>query len=154
MKLLLKKNVSDLGTLGQIVDVTRGYARNYLIPQGLAIEVNHANLQWFEAQKRRLIHQEEESKEKLKLLAAELDGASCTIIARATEDGHLFGSVTAREISLHFAQEGIEVEPKTVQLEKPIKELGIYKVQIQLHPEVSAEAKVWVVKGDDDGGSA
>lgn len=151
MKLLLKKNVPSLGSLGQIVDVKSGFARNYLVPHGLAIEVNHANLQWFEAQKRRLIQQEEESKDKLRLLAAELEGASCTIIARATEEGHLFGSVTARDIAAHFAQEGIEVDPKTIILEKPIKELGIYKVQIQFHPEVSTEAKVWVVKGDDEG---
>ena len=150
MKLLLKKNVPSLGMLGQIVDVTRGYARNYLIPQGLAIEVTHANLQWFEAQKRRLIQQEEESKEKLRALAAELEGASCTIIARATEEGHLFGSVTAKDIAGHFAQEGIEIEPKTIILDKPIKELGIYKVALRFHPDVTAEAKVWVVKGDEE----
>ena len=65
MRLLLKRNIPSLGTLGQIVEVARGYARNYLIPQGLAMEVSHANLQWFEAQKRRLIQQEEETKEKL-----------------------------------------------------------------------------------------
>ena len=149
MKLLLKRNVPSLGGLGQIVDVNRGYARNYLIPHGLAIEVTNANLQWFEAQKRRLIQQEEESKEKLRLLAKELEGASCTIIARATEDGHLFGSVTARDIATHLAQEGLEVDAKTIHLEKPIKDLGIYNVQIVLHPEVSTEAKVWVVKGDE-----
>ena len=86
MKLLLKKNVTSLGGLGEIVDVTPGYARNFLIPQGLAIEMTKGNLQWFEAQKRRLIAQEEETKGKLRLIANELEGASCTIIARATEE--------------------------------------------------------------------
>ena len=152
MKLLLKKNVTDLGTLGQIVDVAPGYARNFLIPQGFAIEVNQANLQWFEAQKRRLIQLEEESKEKLRVVAQELEDpkTSCTIIARATEEGHLFGSVTQREIAQHLKTEGVELDPKTIQLEKPIKEIGIYEVNVQLHPEIAANLKVWVVKGDDE----
>ncbi len=149
MQLLLKRNVTNLGSLGQIVEVAPGYARNYLIPQGFAIEVSKGNLQWFEAQKRRLIQQEEESKAKLRLIADEIDGQSCTIIARATEEGHLFGSVTPRDIAQHFDQEGVEIDPKTIVLEKPIKELGIYKVPIELHPEVTCEIKVWVVKGDD-----
>ncbi len=150
MKLLLKKNIPDLGALGQIVEVKAGFARNYLIPQGLAIAVNNANLQWFESQKRRLIILEEESKEKLRLLAAELEGTSCTIIARATEEGHLFGSVTPKVIADHLAAEGIQVETKTIALEAPIKELGIYPVTVVLHAEVSAQIKVWVVKGDEN----
>lgn len=150
MKLLLKKNIPDLGSLGQIVEVKPGYARNYLIPYGFGIEVNNANLQWFEAQKRRLIAAEEENKEKLRLLANELEGTSCTIIARATEEGHLFGSVTPKVIAEHLASEGIEVETKTIALEAPIKELGIYPVQVVLHAEVTAQIKVWVVKGDED----
>ena len=150
MKLLLKRSVANLGAPGDIVDVARGYGRNYLVPQGFALEVTQANLQWFEAQRRRLIQQEEESKDKLRLLAQELEGASCTIIARATEEGHLFGSVSPRDIAAHFAQDGIEIDPKTVHLEKPIKELGIYKVDIKLHADIAAEVKVWVVKGDED----
>ncbi|MEE8141960.1 MAG: 50S ribosomal protein L9 [Planctomycetota bacterium] len=150
MKLLLKRNVPNLGSLGQIVEVARGYARNYLLPQEFAIEVTHANLQWFEAQKRRLIQQEEETKAMLQLVAEDLAGASCTIIARATEEGHLYGSVTPRDIGSHLAQEGFEVDPKTIILEKAIKELGIYTVQVQLHPEVSVDVKVWVVKGDEE----
>ncbi len=151
MKLLLKKNVTSLGGLGEIVEVASGFGRNYLIPQGYAIEVTKSNLQWFEAQKRRLIALEEETKAKLQLVADELEGASCTIIARATEEGHLFGSVSPRDIAQHFSQDNIDVDPKTVLLDKPIKELGIYKVRVRLHPDVEAEVKVWVVKGD--GGS-
>jgi large subunit ribosomal protein L9 len=139
MKLLLKKNIPDLGALGEIVEVKPGYARNYLIPQGFGIE----------AQKRRLIAQEEESKEKLRLLASELEGASCTIIARATEEGHLFGSVTPKVIAEHLASDGFQVETKSIALEAPIKELGIYPIDIVLHAEVSAQIKVWVVKGDE-----
>lgn len=149
MKLLLKRNVPSLGSLGDIVDVKRGYAQNYLVPQGYAIEVTQANLLWFEAQKRRLIQQEEETKSKLRLIARELEGASCTIIARATEEGHLFGSVTPRDIALHLKQEGVEVDPKTILLDKPIKEIGIYKVRVELHTDVACEVKVWVVKSDE-----
>ncbi len=149
MRLLLKRNVASLGNLGDVVEVKRGYAQNYLIPHGYAIEVTQANLLWFEAQKRRLIQQEEETKAKLRLIAQELEGASCTIIARATEEGHLFGSVTPRDIAAHLKQEGFEVDPKTILLEKAIKEIGIYKVRIELHSDVSCEVKVWVVKSDE-----
>ena len=99
--------------------------------------------------KRRLIGMEQETKDKFKLLAGELEKTSCTIIANSSEEGHLYGSVTARDIAKQLASDGIEVDAKSVLLEAPIKELGIYKVKIQLHPDVSCEAKVWVVKGDD-----
>lgn len=149
MKLLLKKNILDLGSLGEIVDVKPGYARNYLIPQGLAIEVSNANLQWFEAQKRRLVQQEEEAKDHLRSLADRIEGTSVTVIARATEEGHLFGSVTPKVIADHLAQNDLHVETKSIQLGTPIKELGIYKVDVELHPEVRTSIKVWVVKGDE-----
>ena len=99
--------------------------------------------------KRRLIALEQETKEKFLLLAKELEKASCTIIANSSEEGHLYGAVTNRDIAKQLASEGLDVDAKCILLEEPIKELGIYKVQIRLHPEVECEAKVWVVKGDD-----
>ncbi len=150
MKLLLKKNVRSLGNLGDVVEVAPGYARNFLIPKGFALEMNPSNLQWFEAQKRRLIQLEEENKDQLRLVASELAETSCTIIARATEEGHLFGSVTTRDISEQLAQENISVDADSILLERPIKELGIYKVIVQLHAEISEELNGWVVKGDED----
>jgi large subunit ribosomal protein L9 len=115
------------------------------------VELTKDNLNRFESVKRKLIAQEQETKEKLQLLAKELEKASCTIIANSSEEGHLYGSVGARDIARQLSSDGLEVDPKCILLDEPIKELGIYKVRIRLHPEVECEAKVWVVKGDDAG---
>ena len=149
MKLLLQRNIEKLGNIGDIVEVPPGYGRNYLLPQGLAVEVTADNINRFEGMKRRLIAIEQETKEKFELLAKEIEGASCTVVTNASEEGHLYGSVTARDIAAQFVAEDIEVEPKAIVLPEPIKELGIYMVNIRLHPEVECEAKVWVVKGDE-----
>ena len=149
MKLLLQRNIEKLGNIGDIVDVPPGYGRNYLLPQGLAVEVTADNLNRFDGMKRRLIAIEQETKEKFELLAKEIEGASCTVVTNASEEGHLYGSVTARDIAAQFVAEDIQVEPKAIVLPEPIKELGIYMVNIRLHPEVECEAKVWVVKGDE-----
>ncbi len=149
MKLLLQKNIQHLGKIGEIVDVNAGYARNYLLPKGLGVELTKDNINRFESMKRRLIQQEEETKAKFQVLAKELEKASCTIIANSTEEGHLYGSVTAKDIVSKLAEDDLTVEASAVQLEDPIKELGIYKVKIQLHPEVECKTKVWVVKGDE-----
>jgi large subunit ribosomal protein L9 len=151
MKLLLQRNVDKLGTIGDIVKVADGYGRNYLLPYGLAVELTKDNLNRFESVKRKLIALEQETKEKFQLLAKELEKASCTIIANSSEEGHLYGSVAARDIARQFSSDGLEIDPKCILLDEPIKELGIYKVRIRLHPEVECEAKVWVVKGDDAG---
>ena len=152
MKLLLQRNIDKLGRIGDIVDVAAGYGRNYLLPKRLAVEITPDNLARFESMKRKLIALEEETKGKFQVLAKELEKASCTIIANASEEGHLYGSVGAREISQQFAVEGLEIDPKCVLLEEPIKDLGIYKVAVRLHTDVECEAKVWVVKGDDGAG--
>jgi len=149
VNLLLQKNVDKLGKIGDIVKVADGYGRNYLLPHGLAVELTKDNLHRFESMKRRLIAMEQETKEKFQLLAKELEKSSCTIIANSSEEGHLYGSVSAREIAKQLASDGLEVDPKCILLDQPIKELGIYKVKIRLHSEVECEAKVWVVKGDD-----
>ena len=149
MKLLLQRNIEKLGNIGDIVEVAPGYGRNYLLPKGLAVEVTADNLNRFEGMRRRLIALEQETKEKFEVLAKEIEKASCTVVTNASEEGHLYGSVTARDIAAQFSAEEIEVEPKSIILPEPIKELGIYMVNIRLHPEVECEAKVWVVKGDE-----
>ena len=149
MKLLLQRNIEKLGNIGDIVEVAAGYGRNYLLPQGLAVEVTADNVNRFEGMSRRLIALEQETKEKFEVLAKEIEKASCTVVTNASEEGHLYGSVSARDIAAQFAAEDIEVEPKSILLAEPIKELGIYMVRIRLHPDVECEAKVWVVKGDE-----
>jgi len=149
MKLLLQRNIEKLGNIGDIVEVAAGYGRNYLLPQGFAVEVTADNVNRFEGMRRRLIALEQETKEKFEVLAKEIEKASCTVVTNASEEGHLYGSVSARDISAQFAAEDIEIEPKSILLTEPIKELGIYMVRIRLHPDVECEAKVWVVKGDE-----
>ena len=149
MKLLLQRNIEKLGNIGDIVEVAAGYGRNYLLPQGFAVEVTADNVNRFEGMRRRLIALEQETKEKFEVLAKEIEKASCTVVTNASEEGHLYGSVSARDISAQFAAEDIEIEPKSILLAEPIKELGIYMVRIRLHPDVECEAKVWVVKGDE-----
>ena len=154
MKLFLKKNIKELGEIGEVIDVKTGYARNFLIPQGIGVEVGQANLQWIDAQKRRLVVEETERNAEMKDLADRINGASCTVIARATEEGHLFGSVTVENISEQLAGDGIELDPKLIVLEKPIKELGIYNLKTRIHSEVESIIKVWVVKADEEDGAA
>ena len=149
MKLLLQRNIEKLGNIGDIVEVAAGYGRNYLLPQGLAVEVTADNVNRFEGMRRRLIALEQETKEKFEVLAKEIEKASCTVVTNASEEGHLYGSVSARDIAAQIAAEDIEVEPKSILLPEPIKELGIYMVRVRLHPDVECEAKVWVVKGDE-----
>lgn len=149
MKLLLQRNVDKLGNIGDIVVVADGYGRNFLLPEGLAVELSPDNLNRFESMKRRLIALEQETKEKFQVLSKEIEKASCTIIAHSTEEGHLYGSVGPKDIARQLASENLEVDAKCVLLDEPIKELGIYKVRVRLHPEVECELKVWVVKGDD-----
>lgn len=149
MKLLLQRNIEKLGNIGDIVEVSPGYGRNYLLPQGFAVEVTADNVNRFEGMRRRLIALEQETKAKFEVLAKEIENASCTVVTNASEEGHLFGSVNARDIAAQFAAEDIEIEPKSIILPEPIKELGIYMVRIRLHPDVECEAKVWVVKGDE-----
>jgi len=149
MKLLLQRNIEKLGNIGDIVEVAAGYGRNYLLPQGFAVEVTADNVNRFEGMRRRLIALEQETKEKFEVLAKEVEKTSCTVVTNASEEGHLYGSVNARDIAIQFAAEDIEIEPKSILLAEPIKELGIYMVRIRLHPDVECEAKVWVVKGDE-----
>jgi large subunit ribosomal protein L9 len=150
MKLFLKKNIKQLGEIGEVIDVKTGYARNFLIPQGIGVEVGQANLQWIGAQKRRLELEETVRNAEMRGLADQINGASCTVIARATEEGHLFGSVTVENISEQLAGEGIELDSKLIELEKPIKELGIYNLNVRIHADVESVIKVWVVKADED----
>lgn len=149
MKLLLQRNVDKVGKIGDIVKVSPGYGRNYLLPQGLAVELTPDNLNRFESMKRKLIALEQETKEKFQLLAKEIEKADCTIIANSSEEGHLYGSVTGRDIAKQLAESGIDIDPKTIQLDHPIKEMGTYKVEVRLHPDVICEVKVWVVKGGE-----
>ena len=149
LELLLMQDIPKLGKKGIIVRVKSGYGRNYLIPKGIASPVTKENLRLLEIQKKRHIQMELAKKEEIKRLAKELEVTACTIEAKANEEGHLFGSVTYTIIAENFEKMGFEVKAEDIELKDttlyPIKELGIFAIQIRLHPEIIAKSKVWVV---------
>lgn len=150
IELLLMQDIPTLGTKGKTVKVKLGYARNYLLPRKLATMVTKENLRMLEVMKKRQIQEEAVRKEKLKDIAKQLEKTACTIEAKTNEDGHLFGSITYAKIAEQFQKQGFELNAEAIQLEDvsayPIKELGIFPIQIRLHDEVTATSKVWVVK--------
>lgn len=145
MEILLRKSIENLGEPGDIVQVADGYARNYLLPQKLATPVTEENLRALDSEKRRAVREAERHHQALIDVGKKLDTASCTVTAQATDAGHLFGSVAAPHIVEALAAEGFEVDEKTIHLEEPIKETGVYAVEIHLTPDVVATARVWVV---------
>ena len=149
MEVLLKKEVKNLGKEGQIVKVKDGFFRNYLFPKDLAVPANPKNLKLFEQRKQI----EERKLEKAKILASKaadkLKKISCTIVRHAGEEDKLFGSVTSADIAESLENEGFKIDKKDVLLEEPLKKLGIYQVPIKVHPEITVEVKIWVVKEKD-----
>ncbi len=145
VEVLLAKDVPYLGKRGEIVRVKPGYARNYLLPQGLATVATEENKRRFEAHRKRLEQLEAERKKQLKSLANQLSKHSVTLEANANKDGYLYGSIGANDIAQALQEAGFDVQPEHIQLEGALKELGMYTVAIQLHPEISTEIKVWVV---------
>jgi len=147
MEVILSQDVEKVGKAGTVLKVKDGFARNYLIPRGLAMPKTAANLQKLEAEKRRRLADQENLKKKALELKARLEGLALTIPVLTQEEGDsLYGSVNASEITKAIQDEGIPVEKGSVLLDEPIKSLGIYEVPVKLHPEISVKIKVWIVK--------
>ncbi len=146
VQVILRKDVEKLGKVGDVVTVKAGYARNYLLPQGVAYPVTPDNLKRIEAEKERARQEEERRLEEIKSFGEKLASTSVTIEAKA-EEGRLFGSVTAQMVAEALkAERGLEIPVKAVRLEHPLKEIGVYDVPIHLHPGVEVNLKVWVVE--------
>lgn len=146
MKVILIEDVKNVGSIGEVVQVKQGYARNFLFPKNLAKPATEANQKVIEGIKKKrqlaLVREKkaaEELKEKLSLV-------SCTISVEAGDDDKLFGSVTAQDIARAFEEEGFSIDKRKIMLDEPIRKLGVYNVTVKLHAEVSGEVKVWVVK--------
>ena len=145
MKVILKQNVESLGKAGDLVKVADGYARNFLIPKGLAVGANSRNLKVFEHEKHRILQQAEKIQKQAEDMAAQLGAVTCTIARRVGEQEKLFGSVGAKDIEEALVAQGIEVDKKSVLLDEPIKALGEFPVRIKLSAGVTGEIKVVVV---------
>lgn len=145
MRLLLKQDVRDLGKRGEMVDVATGYGRNYLLPRDMAVAVSPTNVRQIEEERKRLHVMEEKRRASMAEVTEVLGKLSVTIQARANEEGHLFGSVGPAEVAAAICEEDFDVRPAMIILEKPIKELGVFEVEVRPDPDVSALVKVWVV---------
>lgn len=145
MDLLLAEDIPTLGKQGEIVSVRSGYARNYLLPQGLATVATEHNKRMVEKHRQRLAEVQKQKMQALKKLAEAVSKYSVTLEANANSEGHLYGSILANDISRALVNAGYDVQPDNVRLEGPIKELGLYTVRIHLHAEVETDVKVWVV---------
>ena len=146
MEIILKEDVKSIGHAGERVKVKPGYARNYLIPKGLALEVTAGNIKIIEAQKAKRLQKEQEIKANAQKLAQRLENMSCTIAVNAGEEDKIFGAVTHANIADALDAEGISIDKKDVVFEEDISRLGIYYCKIKLHPEVIQRVKLWVVK--------
>ena len=146
MQIVLKEDVEKLGRRGEVVKVADGYARNYLLPFGKALSATPGNLKVIEREKRRYVARLSKEKEENEALARRIQEVSVTLVRKVGENDVLYGSVTSADIGESLQKEGIVVDKRRIQLPEPIKSLGIYSVPVRLHPEVTAEVKVWVVK--------
>lgn len=151
MRLLLRRSVESVGKIGEIVNVSDGYGRNYLLPQGLGVAVTPANRRQIELEKVEVAKQEAERKSAMERLAHSMDGVEITIVAKAQDDDSLYGSVTPHQIvdTLKSARD-IHVEVKQLKIPEPIKKIGEHSIEIKLHPEVPNPKVRVVVKRETE----
>jgi len=145
MKVLLRRNVRKLGQIGEVVEVRDGYARNYLLPCGLALQPTEANLKAIEAERQAYLAELAAQRAALEQRAKLLEGKEFTINARANEEGTLYGSVGPAQIAAAVTQEGFVIDPENIVLDEPIRRLDKYEVPVEFAPEVTTTIVVWVV---------
>ena len=150
MEVILLEHVNKLGKMGDKVTVKNGYARNYLLPTKKVLRATEANLAVYEKQKAELEARNKSLFENASKQAADLQGFKVVLIRQAAETGQLYGSVSIRDIAAAMKEAGKDVERRYISLERPIKDLGVYKVNINLHPEVSQEILVNVARTEDE----
>jgi large subunit ribosomal protein L9 len=146
MEIILLEDIPTLGKVGDLVKVSDGYGRNYLIPNKLAIKATPKNKKQLEHEKRFAQDKTDKVKRDAEKLAKGIEEFSCTITKPVGESGKLFGSVTTKDIEEQLIENGFTIDRKKIELEEPIKNLGVYTIPIKLHPEVTANLKLWVVR--------
>jgi large subunit ribosomal protein L9 len=150
MKVVLLERVENLGTIGDVVGVKDGFARNYLLPRHKALRATAANLKVFEAQKEQIVARNAAAKAAAEKAASELDGSSYIVIRQAGDTGQLYGSVNARDVVEAVAEAGGKVERHQVVLNTPIKTLGLHQISVRLHAEVAITITVNVARSQDE----
>lgn len=150
MQVILLERVEKLGTIGDEVVVKNGFARNFLIPQGKALLATDANRARFEAEKAQIEARNEKAREEASKQGEDLDGKTFVLIRQAGENGHLFGSVAARDVADAATESGTKVGRSQVLLNTPIKTIGLHEVEIRLHPEVTVTVTMNVARSEDE----
>ena len=145
-KLILLEDVEDLGRAGDTVMVAPGYARNFLFPKGLAAKETPGALRRLAARSERIVAKRKVDLDAAQALAAKLAELELTIPMQAGDDDRLFGSVNAHLIAEELGKQGMEIEVRRIRLDEPIKELGVFNVDVRLHADVTVAVKVWVVR--------
>jgi len=146
MKVVLREEVENLGRRGDVVNVARGFARNYLLPKGLALEATPGNLKTIEMKRAAWEAHERRDLDAARSLAARIEASEIRIAKKAGETETLYGSVTSAEIAEQLANRGIEIDRRKLQLDEPIKTLGRFEVPVRLHREVTARVQLEVVE--------
>ena len=146
MEVILRQAIENLGKPGDVVKVKPGFARNFLLPRGLAYEATAGNLKRIQQERDRLEAAENERRSGAQSIAEKLEQVSLTFSARVGEEGKLFGSVTAADIAQQLEAQGFTIEKRQIDLHEPIKALGVYKIPVRLHADVKPEIRVWVIK--------
>ena len=150
MKIVLLERVQNLGQMGDVVDVKSGYARNFLLPFHKALRATEQNIKYFEEQKSVLEAKNLESIKEAESLKTKIDGSSFILIRSASDAGALYGSVSAKDIKDAVSANGILITKNQISLEKPIKEIGIYKIIVLLHPEITSEIRINVARSEEE----
>jgi large subunit ribosomal protein L9 len=146
MKVILRKNFNTLGKVGDLIDVKNGYARNYLIPRQIAYIASKGNISALEEEKIQITKKEAKELEHSQKLASELEKVSVTIPVKVGEEDKIFGSVTTQMIADSLKEKGYEIDKRKIEIDEPIKSLGIYSVNVKLHHDVNTVVKTWVVR--------
>jgi len=150
VRVILLQRVAKLGYIGDVVNVKPGFARNYLLPKKIALRATKENMKYFEEQKASIEAANAESRAQAEKIAEKMKGLSVVLIRQASEKGHLYGSVTGRDVAMAVKEAGYTITAGQVNLGMPIKELGVYEVSVDLHPEVSVAVKLNVAKSEDE----
>jgi len=150
MKVLLRTNVPKLGHVGEVVDVKPGYARNYLLPQLLAVQPTEENIKAIETEKAAYIERAAQERAELEVQANALQGKEITLAARANEEGHLYGSIGPAQLAAVLAEQHIFVEADNIKLDEPIRRLDKYDIEVRFAEDIKATIHVWVVPIHDD----
>lgn len=146
MKVLLKRDVPKVGKKGELLEVKEGYARNFLIPNGLAVEATGGTMKQYEEGKKAEEHRKAKEKEEAQALSAKIKGTTITLKHKAGEEGRLFGSITSAEVAEALHQKGFQIDKKQIVLDDPIRLVGSHDVKVKLHSEVTASLHVEVAK--------